>query len=159
MIEIRNAVPNEAEHLSNIAMRSKAYWGYSDAFLDRCREELSVQPFDIEDSNFQYSVGILKNEIAGFYAIKRVSQSAFELDALFVEPKHIGTGIGRALMDHAKKRVLGLGGQVLTIQSDPNAESFYRAAGGILTGTRESGSIRGRYLPVFEILLLVKDRV
>jgi GNAT superfamily N-acetyltransferase len=152
-IEIRDAVLYEAEHLSELAMRSKAYWGYSDAFLEKCRDELSVQPFDIEDSNFHYSVGILKNEIVGFYAIERLSQSAFELDALFVEPKHIGAGIGSALMDHAKKRVMALGGQVLTIQSDPNAERFYRAAGGVLTGTRESGSIRGRYLPVFEILL------
>jgi hypothetical protein len=56
-------------------------------------------------------------------------------------------------MDHAKKRVVELCGHVLTIQSDPNAERFYRAAGGVFTGTRESGSIRGRYLPVFEILL------
>ena len=154
VIEIRDAVPYEAEHLSDIAMRSKAYWGYSDTFLEKCRDELSVQPFDIEDSNFEYSVGILKNEIVGFYAIERLSPSVFELDALFVEPKRIGTGIGRALMDHAKKRVLALGGQVLTIQSDPNAERFYRATGGVLTGTRESGSIRGRYLPVFEIRLI-----
>jgi len=113
VIEIRDAVPNEAEHLSGIAMRSKAYWGYSDAFLEKCRDELSVQPFDIEDSNFYYSVGRLRNEIVGFYAIERLSLSAFELDALFVEPKHIGTGIGRTLMDHAKKRVLASGGSGL----------------------------------------------
>lgn len=153
IVKIRDAVPYEAKHLSDIAMRSKAYWGYSNAFLEKCRDELSVQPFDIENNNFQYSVGLLKNTIVGFYAIERLSQSAFELNALFVEPKYIGTGIGRALMDHAKKRVIASGGQVLTIQSDPNAERFYRAAGGVLTGTRESGSIRGRYLPVFEILL------
>ena len=154
VLEIRDAVPNEAENLSDIAMRSKAYWGYSDTFLEKCRDELSVQPFDIEDSNYQYSVGLLKNEIIGFYAIKRLSQSKFELDAMFVEPEHIGTGVGRALMDHAKKRVLASGGQVLTIQSDPNAEKFSRSAGGVLTGTRESGSIRGRYLPVIEIKLV-----
>ena len=53
VIEIRDAVTNEAEHLSDIAMRSKAYWGYSDAFLEKCRDELSVQPFDIEDSNLE----------------------------------------------------------------------------------------------------------
>jgi hypothetical protein len=57
-------------------------------------------------------------------------------------------------MDHAKKRVMALGGQVLTIQSDPNAERFYCVAGGVLSGTRESGSIRGGYLPVFEINLI-----
>jgi hypothetical protein len=66
IIEIRDAVPYEAIHLSELAMRSKAYWGYSNAFLER----------------------------------------------------------------------------------------FYRAAGGVIKGTRESGSIGGRYLPVFEIRLI-----
>ena len=59
-IAIRGAVPYEADQLSDIAMRSKEYWGYSDVFLEKCRDELSVQPFDIEDSNFTYSVGLLK---------------------------------------------------------------------------------------------------
>jgi GNAT superfamily N-acetyltransferase len=142
-----------------LAMRSKAYWGYSDTFMEKCRAELSVQASDIEDSDFQYSVGELKNKIVGFYAIKRLSPSEFELTALFVESDHIGAGVGRALIGHAKKRAVGLGGHVLTIQSDPNADEFYRAAGGVLTGTRESGSIRGRYLPVFKIMLTAENMV
>ena len=144
---------SEATLLSDLAMRSKAYWGYSNEFMEKCRDELSVQAFDIENRNFQYLVGELNNEIVGFYALERLSQLELELEALFVEPKEIGAGIGGALIRHAKKRAAGLGGQVLKIQGDPHAEKFYRAAGGVLTGTQESASIGGRYLPMFEINL------
>ena len=37
------------------------------------------------------------------------------------------------------------------IQGDPNASKFYEAAGARLVGTRESGSVPGRDLPLYEI--------
>ena len=151
--KIRNAVKSEAKLLSDLAMRSKAYWGYSNEFMEKCRNELMVQPFDIENKNFQYLVAELNNEIVGFYALGRNSKLEFELEALFVAPNHIGVGIGQALISHAKIRAAELGGQILKIQGDPNAAGFYRAAGGVFVGTKESASIGGRYLPMFEITL------
>jgi hypothetical protein len=56
-------------------------------------------------------------------------------------------------ISHAKNHAAALGGRVIIVQSDPNAEKFYRAAGGILTGTQESKSIQGRLLPTLEILV------
>jgi hypothetical protein len=44
-----------------------------------------------------------------------------------------------------------MGATKLIIQGDPNAERFYIAAGGVRTGTRESASIPGRFLPTFAI--------
>jgi len=41
----------------------------------------------------------------------------------------------------------------MSIQGDPNAESFYFAAGAIKKGNRESASIPWRYLPLFIIPL------
>ena len=38
-IKIRNAVVSEAKLLSDLAMRSKAYWGYSKEFMEKCRAE------------------------------------------------------------------------------------------------------------------------
>ena len=37
------------------------------------------------------------------------------------------------------------------IESDPNAEQFYRAMGALRTGTVESGAIPGRELPLMEL--------
>ncbi|CAB1063545.1 Acetyltransferase, GNAT family [Olavius sp. associated proteobacterium Delta 1] len=97
-VTIRNAVPDEAGLLTDLALRSKAYWGYSDEFMEACREELSVPAINIASSRMHYSVAEHHCNIVGFYAIERLSGSEFELNALFVEPRHIGSGVGRALI-------------------------------------------------------------
>jgi predicted N-acetyltransferase YhbS len=44
-------------------------------------------------------------------------------------PEFLGTGIGRALFDHAVCRAAALGAGVVSVESDPNAEGFYRRMG------------------------------
>ncbi len=119
--------------------------------MEACRDELVVSREKIQDSKNQYLVAESAGEVLGFYALERLSAAEFELEALFVEPLHIGTGVGRALIRHALQAVAGAGGRELLIQGDPNAEKFYCAAGGKLIGTRESASIPGRFLPLFAI--------
>lgn len=149
--EIRTADPRDADKLSALALRSKAHWDYSQEFMDACREELRIDSDHIQNECASYFVADLDGHIVGYYALIRESVSACELEALFVEPAHIGTGIGRLLIEHAKKTAIELGTTQITIQGDPNAERFYLAAGATRIGDRESGSIPGRYLPVFAI--------
>ncbi len=152
-LNIRGALPNEAGLLSDLALRSKAYWGYPQDFLDACRSELAVDPADIGSDDYQYFVAVDRDAIVGFYALKRVSDDDYEMEALFVEPGHIGAGIGRSLIEHATGVLSQRGATRLIIQGDPNAASFYVAAGGRQIGVRESDSIPGRYLPLFEIAI------
>jgi GNAT superfamily N-acetyltransferase len=151
--EIRPAVAGEAGYLSELAMRSKAHWGYSPDFMSACREELSYTAEQTESKQFRFGVAEIDSTVIGFHAIEHLGDGLFELEALFVEPDWIGHGIGRALIEDACNSALLLGGTRMQIQGDPNADAFYRAAGGVLTGTRESGSIPGRFLPTFEIKL------
>lgn len=148
---IRSAAPSDSVSLSDLAYRSKAFWGYPADFMEACRAELSVSVADIENAELVYFVAELCGEIIGYYALRRMSAIEFDLEALFVEPQHIGRGIGRHLMEHAKNHARRIGASSLLIQGDPHAESFYRAAGGKLVGERESDSIKGRYLPEFRI--------
>jgi hypothetical protein len=60
-------------------------------------------------------------------------------------------GVGRRLIRDAIDVVAAMSGESLLIQGDPNAEAFYLAAGAKRIGDRESGSIAGRLLPLFEI--------
>lgn len=150
-ITLRDALPNEAVSLSALALRSKAYWGYSQDFIQSCENELTYQPGQIADDKFGFVVAQMDSSIAGFYALEEVSARKFELAALFVEPKHIGMGVGRNLIQHALNTVAARRGKSLLIQGDPNATQFYLAAGANLVGTRESESISGRFLPLFEI--------
>ena len=91
--------------------------------------------------------------MVGFYELEGLSGDEIELGALFVDPNHIGTGVGKVLIEKAKNHAVNLGARKLNIQGDPNAEKFYRAAGGIPTGSKESESIPGRLLPTFQISL------
>lgn len=137
--------------LSALALRSKAHWGYPRDFLEACRPELAVDASRIGSEDYRCFVAVENDSIAGFYTVESISAGAWELDALFVEPARIGTGVGRSLVQHAVHLLTECGATRLIIQGDPNAADFYRAAGARKVGTRESGSIPGRYLPLFEI--------
>lgn len=150
---IRKAKVNEYCELSEIALDSKSYWGYSAEFIQACRDELSVTPEKINSDIFDHFVYESNYEIQGFYAIEKLSQREAELEALFVRSKYIGTGIGKALMRHALIYVKSMGCTSLIIQGDPHAEYFYLAMGAERIGEQESTSISGRYLPVFKMNL------
>lgn len=152
-IIIRTVEPNEYALLSELAYRSKAYWGYSDEFMEACRGELATSIKDIEDRHRNYFVAEFNGEVLGYYATEKLTESQYELEHLFVEPEHIGQGVGKALIEHAKSFVKSIGGKSLLIQGDPNAVNFYLAAGGVQIGQRESDSISGRYLPEFKIYI------
>lgn len=154
MLVIREAMKNEAVKLSKLALRSKAHWGYTNEFMELCKDELLVSENMIESN--KCFIADNKKTIVGFYAIKDLTGSKIELDALFVEPKHIGAGIGRKLFEHAVNQARLIGGSTLIFQGDPNAENFYKSMGVTLTGKQESTCIPGRFLPTFSISLVNK---
>jgi GNAT superfamily N-acetyltransferase len=150
---IRPALPGEAQLISDLALRSKGHWSYDIAFLAACREELTYSAELIAKGSMQFFVLELNRKIVGFYALDARQETQIELEALFVEPTYIGRGYGRLLIEHAKQRATATGATEMIIQGDPYAAAFYRAAGGVLTGERESDSIPGRYLPTFSVPL------
>ena len=150
-LRIREAFPQEANLLSRLALRSKGHWGYSQDFLDACRSELTVDASRLGTTDYQGFAALDGDSIFGFYVLEKKSAGSYELEALFVEPEHIGGGVGCLLIQHAVQRLSELGAGRLIIQGDPHATDFYIAAGARQVGTRESDSIPGRELPLFEI--------
>ena len=150
-IKIRSAISEEAKLLSGLGLRSKAHWGYPEDMIRSFEGELTISPNQIDSDDFDYYVADDSSSVLGFYALEKESSIIFELEALFVDPEHIGKGIGRQLMRHAIETVRAKGGEILVVQGDPNAEGFYRASGGKQVGDRESESVPGRFLPLFEI--------
>lgn len=153
--QIRLAATGEADLLSELAIRSKAYWGYPEQFMNMCREELSVDEGLIQ--NHRVFVFEEDKRILGFYSLENLPSGQVELGHLFVEPERIGDGIGSQLLRHGCRSALDLGFRRLVIQGDPNAEIFYLRCGAIRFGDRESASVPGRTLPLFE-LDLCSDR-
>ena len=70
----------------------------------------------------------VEDEIAGFCSLVPSNPSR-ELDHLWVLPQFMDRGIGRALVAHALETALRGGASSVTVDADPNAESFYRACG------------------------------
>lgn len=148
---IRPVEPCEADILSDLGMRSKAYWGYSRDFLDACREEMTVTEASVSAAETDYLAAERGGELIGYCATRQVQAQLYELEALFVDPAHIRQGVGSALLQQAKRRIAAQGGNALLIQSDPQAAEFYLTAGGVACGTRASASIDGRALPLYRI--------
>ena len=149
--QLRAALPEEAALLTRLALRSKASWGYSEAFMEACTEELTVSPEHIESEGCHFEVAELGGKVVGFYTLEGQVGNVIELGALFVEPEHQGSGIGRLLLTAAQQRARALGASRMTIQGDPHADGFYRSAGATRVGSRESGSVPGRMLPMYRI--------
>lgn len=141
---IRPARATEADVLTDLALRSKAHWGYDAAFLHACRDELTVAANEV--ARRRATVADRDGRVLGFTTLEG-EPPAGVLGMMFVEPRAIGQGIGRLLFEHTIAAGRDLGFTRLTIDADPNAEPFYRAMGAVRTGSVPSGSIAGRVLP------------
>ncbi len=123
-VKIRRAVPGNAEALSRVAFAAKGHWEYPGRWMELWRAELTIRPEFVRDN--EVYVAISGDETVGFYAL---GVRGRELEHLWVLPAWIGTGLGRTLFEHAARRASSLGAKTIRIESDPNAEGFYRKMG------------------------------
>jgi len=155
-VTLRLRVPcaNDAEQLSALGVRSKAFWGYDAAFMAACRDELTVTPADLADPRNIWRLAEVDGRLAGYFGVVPCGEDgSCEIEALFVEPGDIGSGLGRTLFNALVKLARSFGYRRLIVQSDPNALGFYEAMGAVKIGQRASGSVPGRSLPLLEIEL------
>ncbi|MFF4173140.1 GNAT family N-acetyltransferase [Streptomyces sp. NPDC001744] len=141
---IRPARATEAGVLTDLALRSKAHWGYGAEFLEACREELTVAANEV--TRRRAVVAEREGRVLGFTTLEGEPPTGV-LGMMFVDPRAIGRGIGRLLFEHTVAAGRDLGFTRLMIDADPNAEPFYRAMGAVRTGDVPSGSLTGRVLP------------
>ena len=147
--EIDRALPYHAQSLTSIALAAKRYWEYSEQWIESWRGVLTITP-DYVGRN-EVCAALMEGEPVAFYSLIGEGDR-LELDHLWVLPENIGSGIGRSLFDHAIKRAAVLGAKVLEIESDPNAEGFYRRMGAKRTG-ENTFDIEGqrRSLPLLDV--------
>jgi GNAT superfamily N-acetyltransferase len=125
-MQIVPARPEDALLLTNIAFTAKQHWGYPKTLLESWRELLTIRP-EFISSQETYSA-IVDGQCIAFYALHCHKERA-HLEHLWVLPQAMHKGVGRALFNHAVGRARALGFQTLQIESDPNAEGFYKRMG------------------------------
>ena len=99
-MDIRPARPDEAVLLSDLAIRSKAAWGYESANGRRLprRVDRSIPP---ALPNGTFMSPRRDDDLLGFYALSIRSDGATgEIELMFVDPGRLRQGIGRALWRH-----------------------------------------------------------
>ncbi len=148
---IRRVRNDECALLSGLAFRSKASWGYSEQFMEDCRDELTIGEADIQ--NHPFFVLECDGAVVGFCALRSGGAGEGLLADMFVEPACLRAGHGRRLVEHARNAARARGWQSLLVEADPNARAFYLSCGGVQIGTVASGSIPGRRLPLIKIPL------
>ncbi len=144
MFHLREPRASELTALSDLCMRSKAVWGYDDAFMQACRAELTLTQEDMSASRLQ--VGEADDVIVGVAQVSAAGDVAY-LEKLFVEPDRLRSGAGRALFAWAVRTAKDMGADRLAIEADPGAAAFYRRMGARDDGVAPSASIPGRSLP------------
>lgn len=144
MLSLRPARLSEAESLTGLCMRSKAVWGYDAEFMTACRAELTITEEKLVQSAVQ--VAELDGRVVGMARLSVTGVDA-ELEALFVDPRELHAGIGRALFEWAVSVCRTRAVRTLAIEADPGAAAFYRRMGAVDAGLVPSGSIAGRFIP------------
>lgn len=144
MTTIRPARSEDCAALTDLAMRSKAVWGYDADFMEACREELTIRP-DMLDSDI-VEVLEIDGALAGFYRL-RLENGVVEVYDFFIDPKFLRQGHGKRLWQKLLEDARSYGVETLGVDADPQAEAFYAAMGMKTVGKAPSGSIPGRFLP------------
>ena len=143
-ISVRSARVGESQSLTALCVRSKAHWGYDEAFMRLSQASLTVSEAEIVERR------VLVAERQGLvFGVARVEPDG-ELGLLFVDPRTINRGVGRALFEAAVALARRLGARRMAILADRNAAPFYERMGARFVSQAPSDAIPGRTLPLYE---------
>ena len=145
--KLRPAAPQESAALSALALRSKGHWGYGPEFMAKCVGPLTISPETIGSGLVMAAQCALSEDLFGVCHVTVAGKHA-SLEKLFVDPGAMGLGVGRALFDWAAETARAAGCDSMVIESDPDAEAFYKRMGAVRVGEAPSEVIPGRMLPM-----------
>ena len=145
---ILKASKEDAEILTEIALTSKAYWGYSQEQINSWKEDLTVTE-EMFDRGYIFKF-MDEKTLAGFGILNlQNNDGTSTLEFLFVRPAYIGKRIGVRLLQHALNFAASKGKKVINLEADPFAESFYAKHGFQVIGKSKS-AVPNRFLPIME---------
>ncbi|QXP68842.1 GNAT family N-acetyltransferase [Polaribacter sp. R2A056_3_33] len=137
----------EAEQLTQIALKSKAFWGYSNDLIEGWRADLTVTTKTIQTC--QVYKFMVDDVTVGFYVLNNPKEELVKLEMLFVLPKFIGKGIGKKLLIHALEKAIVSNAKTIELVADPNAIPFYKSQG-FVEKEQIGSAILGRFLSLMQ---------
>lgn len=148
-MKIKKSLPKDSKRLTELTIRSKSFWDYSPNQIEKWKDDLTVSEDYITEKEV-YQLTDAGEDVIGYYSYFKMDENSIKLENLFVEPKYIGCGYGKMLMNNFLERIRATNAQKVILDSDPNAENFYKKIGFELIG-KLATSIEGRFLPIMEL--------
>lgn len=145
-IFVRPAEIDDVDVMTDVSIRSKQSNGYDDAFMDACRDELTITVAHL--CRREYWVAVDGEKIIGCASLcpDKDPRSGM-VQSFFIDPDHQGRGIGRLIWAQLLERAHAYAMTDLRLDADPNAVPFYEAMGFQVVGVAPSESIPDRPLP------------
>lgn len=144
MINIRRAKANEFEILTDVSIKSEAYWGYDEEYMKGFKELYKVTE-EFINNNSTFIIEEDEN-IIGFYSIL-IEKNETSLEYFFIEPNYIGKGYGKLLWKHMIENCKNFRIKEFFIVTSPQAKEFYTKMGAVQIGEVESLVKKGRKIP------------
>jgi len=145
-IEIRRAVRSDSERATELARAAKAHWKYPAEWLASWQADLAITAEMID--RHPTFVACLGDQVVGVCQLQEADERVM-LEHVWVDPDVHGRGVGRALVEHARREAPG----IMMVVADPNAVGFY-----VKLGARPVGEVAGpmpgapdRTLPLLEL--------
>lgn len=150
---IREAEPKDARDIAEIHVRSwrAAYRGQlTDDFLDglNVEDRLEMHRLALEAPPAEYRMWLAEEDGRAIgFAVTGKSEDAdadertAEVFAIYLDPDHVGTGVGRRLFSHAVDDLRSRGFRSATLwvmETNEAARRFYEVAGWTLDGAATS---------------------
>lgn len=144
---------DDLEAINSLMRRSKAYWGYDEAFMSKFMQLFQMTSDYLEKDQvrlFYEADGSQYGMSIGFYSFSLNAESDYELDNFFIDPGYIGKGFGKKMWHHVVDDLKVCGTKKFVLWSDPGAEDFYKKMGCTKIGVKESFMMPDRYPVIFE---------
>lgn len=145
---IEKAMTQDTIDITELAMRSKAHWDYSEEQILSWKEDLTITETDVLEKEI-YKL-TFEGILVGYYSYYTVDSSTIKLDGLFVDASFVGKWYGRTLITDFLWRIKTTEAKKVTLDSDPHAQKFYEKVW-FKKVTQKESSIKGRFLPIMEM--------
>lgn len=148
---LRHAHSHESQTLTELCVRSKAVWEYSDLYMRQCAKKFNISEDSIRKKHVLVVTEVGRDNPIAVSAYEPNGLGSVELTYFFVDPKWMRRGVGSFLYMGTYAILSAVGGnRCLYFDSDRHAREFYSHMGAKCTGFRRSETRIHPRIPIFE---------
>ncbi|MCC9044146.1 GNAT family N-acetyltransferase [Myroides sp. M-43] len=152
-ITYQNATIIDSQLLTDTALISKKYWGYSEEYLLKWTDDLTITAINFR--NGELVKCFLDNEYIGFFEL-RDKRAYVRLEHFWLLPEYINKGYGSIIISAIKVKAKEKGYKYIEVYAEPNANLFYEKMGGELI-KQILTNVPGRMMNIYHLTVVEQN--